>query len=387
MLKLSYFDRLSVKLTVAFLIAAISGVSLVDLLAYRFTSQEFSIFSSHVQNMEQMMGGAIGGMGGMMPQGMMQGTDFTQAESEFFNNFGRALWISGLSGAALALVLGLFFTRQIVSPVSRISKAARIISSGNLTQQVEVQGSDEIAELGKSFNSMAESLNKDREWRHQMLADIAHELRTPLFILQGNTEAMLEGVLPVNRENLTNIHEETLLLSRLIEDLRTLSLAETGHLKFQPSATDLKGLSLKILDGFKAQSAIKNIILSVEEGENPAIAMVDPGRTEQVVRNLLNNALQYTPENGKITIKITPGKKEIILTVIDTGIGILAEDLPRVFDRFYRADHSRARSTGGSGLGLAIVKQLIEGQGGQVWVESTPGKGSAFSLSVPAVNY
>lgn len=389
MLKFTYFNRLSVKLTVAFLITAISGVSLVALLAYVFTSQDFSTFTGHVQRMEQMMGSKPGGMGdmmkGMMGQGMMQEINLAQAEREFFENFERALWISVLSGVALALILGFFFTRQIVSPVGNISRAARIISSGNLNQRVEVQGSDEIAELGRSFNSMAESLNKDREWRHQMLADIAHELRTPLFILQGNTEAMLEGVFPASKENLTTIHQETLLLSRLIEDLRTLSLAEVGQLKFQPVATGLKELSSKILEGFKAQSAAKNISLSLEDDGNPAIAQVDPGRMEQVIRNLLTNALQYTPEGGKISVKIASDEEKITLSVIDTGIGIPAEDLPRVFDRFYRVDRSRARSTGGSGLGLAIVKQLVEGQGGRVWAESTPGTGSTFSFSVPVV--
>lgn len=387
MLKLNYFNRLSVKLTTAFLIAAISGVSLVALLAYRFASQDFSTFTSHVQSMQQMMSGAAGGMGGMMGgtmgQGMMPGGDIGQAEREFLDNFGRALWISGLSGAALALVLGFFFTRQIVSPIGKIGKAARIISRGNLNQRVEVSGSDEIAELGRSFNSMAESLNKDREWRHQMLADIAHELRTPLFILQGNTEAMLEGVLPANKENLTTIHQETVLLSRLIEDLRTLSLAEVGRLQFQPVAVNLKELCLKIMDGFKAQSLAKNIILSLEEVKNPAMAMVDSNRTEQVIRNLLTNAFQYTLEGGKITIRIMSGKEGITLSVMDTGIGIPSEDLPRVFDRFYRVDHSRTRSTGGSGLGLAIAKQLIEGQGGRVWAESIPGKGSTFSFMIP----
>ncbi len=388
--KLSYFNGLSVKLTIGFLIAAISGVSLVALLAYRFTSQDFSTFTGHLQRMEEMMGGETGGMGGMMggrsAQGMMQGLDLVRAEREFLENFGRALWISGLAGAALALVLGFFFTRQIVSPVGKISKAARIVSGGNLNQRVEVRGSDEIAELGRSFNIMAESLNKDREWRHQMLADIAHELRTPLFVLQGNTEAMLEGVLPASKENLSTIHQETLLLSRLIEDLRTLSLAEVGQLRFKPAATDLKELSSRILEGFKAQAAANKISISLDDGAGQLAAWVDPTRTEQVIRNLLTNALQYTPEGGGITIKITQDSGKLTLSVIDTGIGIPQEDLPKVFDRFYRVDRSRARSTGGSGLGLAIVKQLIEGQGGQVLADSTPGKGSAFSFTVPVAN-
>lgn len=383
MLKLNYFNRLSVKLTLAFLVAAISGVSLVALLAYRFTSRDFTTFTSHIQGMEEIMGGS---MREMMGQGMMQGIDLTQAGKDFLDNLGRALWLSGIAGAALALMLGFFLARQIVAPISKISRASKIISAGNLNQRVEIQGSDEIAELGRSFNSMAESLNKDKEWRHQMLADIAHELRTPLFILQGNTEAMLEEVIPANRENLAAIHQETLLLSRLIEDLRTLSLAEVGQLKFQLATVDLKELSSKILEGFKTQAAAKNIILSLIAEETTAVAFVDSGRTEQALRNLLANAFLYTLEGGKISIRIARIKEGIEMSVIDSGIGIQPEDLPRVFDRFYRVDRSRSRSTGGSGLGLAIVKQIIESQGGQVHAESTPGKGSTFTFSIPAAS-
>lgn len=389
--KFHFINSLSFKLTLAFLIAATSSVALVAFLAYQFTSSDLAAFTSHVQRMEQMMGGTMremmGSMRKGMGQGMMSGLAFGDAAEEFQNSFSKALWLSGLSGAALAIVLGLLFTRQIVSPISKIRTAARIVSGGDLRHRVQVQGSDEIAELGRSFNYMAESLNKDRELRHQMLADIAHELRTPLFILQGNTEAMLEGVLPASKENLSTIHQETLLLSRLVEDLRTLSLAEVGQLKFQAEATDLKELSLKIADGFKAQAAVKKINLSVEAECSPGgcpPAWVDPSRTEQVIRNLLTNAFQYTPEGGKITIKITPEGDMITLCVTDTGSGISPEDLPRVFGRFFRVDRSRTRGTGGSGLGLSIVKQLVEGQGGEVRAESTPGKGSTFSLTVPA---
>lgn len=378
MRSLNLFNRLSVKLTISFLIAATSGVALVALLAYRLASQSFATFNFHVQGMQQMMGGM---MGGMMGRGRMP--DLARASAEFLDSLGQAFWISGLAGAALALALGLFFTRQIVSPVSRVSRAAQLISRGDLTQRVEIRGSDEIAELGRSFNSMAEGLNKDREWRHQMLADIAHELRTPLFVLQGNTEAMLEGVLPADKNNLNTIHQETLLLSRLVEDLRTLSLAEVGQLKFQPVTTDLKALSMKAIEGFKSQFTAKNINFSLEVTGNHFMAIADPNRTEQILRNLLANALHYTPEGGNISVKIDSREDRLVVSVIDSGIGIDEKDLARIFDRFYRVDRSRSRSTGGTGLGLAIVKQLVEGQCGVVRAESTVGKGSAFSFSLP----
>lgn len=380
MIKSLKFNRLSIRLTLAFLIAATSGVALIALLAYRLTSQDFMAFYSHMQSMERMMSG-------MMGRGMMGGMNLALAQREFLDNLSRTLWIGGISGVALAFLLGAIFTRQIVSPLGKISRAAHLISRGDLKQRVEVKGPEEISELASSFNAMAASLNRDREWRHQMLADIAHELRTPLFILQGNTEAMLEGILPTDRQNLASLHQETLLLSRLVEDLRTLSLAEVGQLSFQPSSVDLKELCLKIMDGFKGQAAAQNIRLSLEtkEGQAHISAWADRGRLEQVIRNLLANAFQYTPEGGHITIKIASNREGITLSVMDSGIGIPPEDLPRVFDRFYRVDRSRGRSTGGSGLGLAIVKQLIEGQGGKAGAESTPGKGSAFFFTIPAV--
>ena len=213
--------------------------------------------------------------------------------------------------------------------------------------------------------------------------DIAHELRTPLSILQGNIEAMLDGVLEANTDNLTSIHQETMLLARLVEDLRTLSLVEGGRLRFQPGDTDLKSLSLQVIDGFQTQLASKNISVALEAPHDLPQAWVDPDRTAQVMRNLLSNAFRYTPEDGNITIRLTAGNDGITVAVTDTGAGIPPEDLPHVFDRFYRVDRSRTRSTGGSGLGLAIVRQLVEAQNGHVWADSVKGKGSTFAFRVP----
>ncbi|HEY83005.1 MAG TPA: HAMP domain-containing protein [Dehalococcoidia bacterium] len=376
MVKLGIFDRLSVRLTAAFLLAAILGVALVAVLAYRSTSSEFSAFIQHMEAMERMMGH------GMM-RGMMGGQTFAQAEREFLDNLGRTLWIAGLSGAALAMFLGYLFTRQIVAPLSKVSHAARRVAQGDLGQRVEIHGSGELAELGESFNLMAATLSRDQELRQNMVADIAHELRTPLSILQGNVEAMLDGVMEANAENLTLLHQEIVLLARLIEDLRTLSLAEAGQLRFQPQATDLKEVSRQVIDGFQAQMAAKKVNLRLEAPDDLPQAWVDPERIAQVMRNLLSNALRYTPESGDITVRLTPGSDGITVSVTDTGAGIAPKDLPYIFDRFYRVDRSRTRSTGGSGLGLAIVKQLVEAQGGRVWAESTPGKGSTFAFHVP----
>ena len=379
MFRVSVFNRLSIRLTAAFLLAAISGVALVAVLTYYSASSDFSDFLRHVEAMESMMGR------GMM-SGMMGGQTFAQAQKDFQDNLGRTLWVAGISGTALAIFLGYLFTRQIVAPLSKVTAAARRVAEGDLEQRVDIHGAGEPAELGESFNLMAATLSHDRELRRNMVADIAHELRTPLSILQGNIEAMLDGVMAANTDNLTSIHQETMLLARLVDDLRTLSLAEGGQLRFQPEDTDLRSLSLQVIDGFQTQLASKNISVALEAPHDLPQAWVDPDRTAQVMRNLLSNAFRYTPEDGNITIRLTAGNDGITVAVTDTGAGIPPEDLPHVFDRFYRVDRSRTRSTGGSGLGLAIVKQLVEAQDGRVWADSTEGKGSTFAFRVPHVS-
>lgn len=367
------FDRLSVRLTTAFLLAAVMGVALVALLVNKYISSDFSAFTRRMESMWQMMGGDM--MGGTI--------SFAQEAADFSKNLEQTLWIAGLFGAALAIVLGYLFTRQIVAPLDRVTTAARRVAEGDLTQRVKTSGSGELAELGKSFNQMATTLSRDQRLRQNMVADIAHELRTPLSILQGNVEAMLDGVLDTNTENLNSLHQETKLLSRLIDDLRTLSLAEAGQLKFYPEAIDMREVSSQVIDGFQTQFATKNLKVSLEATEDMPLAWVDSDRTAQVIRNLVSNAFNYTPEGGSITLRLTPGREGITVSVIDTGTGIPADDLPHVFNRLYRVDRSRTRSTGGSGLGLAIVKQLVEDQGGRVWVESQPGQGATFSFLVP----
>ena len=213
-----------------------------------------------------------------------------------------------------------------------------------------------------------------------MVADIAHEIRTPLSILQANVEAMQDGILETSAGNLASLHQETLLLARLIEDLRTLSLAESGQLRFHPRDTDLKDLFSRVIEGLQTQFASKNVELALEAPDELAAVMADPDRIEQVVRNLLNNAYHYTSEGGLVTVKLVPDGSGVTASVTDTGVGIPPENLPHIFGRFYRVDRSRARTTGGSGLGLAIVKQLVEAQGGRVWASSQIGKGSTFSF-------
>ncbi len=369
-------DRLSVRLGAAFLLAALAGIGLVAVLAYQNTSNEFNSFLAHVEAMERAMGGGMMG-------GMMGSRAFLQAQRDFLDSLGQTLLIAGISGALLAIILSGLFARQIVRPLDKVASAARRVAGGDFNQRVEISGSSEIAELGQSFNTMAATLSHDRETRQKMAADIAHELRTPLSILQGNVEAMLDGVMQTDRKNLESLHQETAHLTRLVEDLRILSLAEAGQLSFQPVSTDMRKLAGQITETFRTRFSQKNIRFSLETPDDLPPALADPDRTAQVLRNLLNNALQYTPEGGQVTVKLTPEQESITISARDSGSGIPAEHLSRIFDRFYRVDRSRRRSTGGSGLGLAIVKQLTEAQGGRVWAESEPDQGSSFFVRLP----
>ena len=380
-----FYNRLAVRLTAAFLLSATLGVVLVAVVTWQVTSSGFTNFVNHVNAMNGMMGGGSGGgmMGGGAGNGLMFG-QYTQDALNFLDSLTRTLWLVGLAGVALALVLGWLFTRQIVAPVAEVSSAARRIAGGDLSGKVTARGAEELTDLGHSFNAMAGELTRDREMRQNMVADIAHELRTPLSVLRANIEAMQDGVLEPTADNLASLHQETAVLARLIDDLRILSMAESGQLKYHFEKTDLSALCARIIGGMRALFASKDIALTYEAPARVPEVNIDADRIEQVLRNLLNNAHRYTPEGGAVTVKVAAEGGSLVVSVQDTGPGIGPEDLQKVFNRFYRVDPSRARRTGGSGLGLAIVKQLVEAHCGEVRAESTPGQGSTFSFRLPA---
>jgi two-component system sensor histidine kinase BaeS len=382
--KRRFYNRLAVRLTAAFLLAAVLGVVLMAVLTYRVTSSGFTDFVDRVNAMNGMMGNGAGSGQGMMGGGggMMFGP-YTQDALDFLGGLTRTLWLVGLASVVLALALGWLFTRQIVAPVEEVSTAARRIAGGDLSKKVTARGADELTDLGASFNAMADELHRDRELRQSMVADIAHELRTPLSVLRANIEAMQDGVLEPTGDNLASLHQETAVLARLIDDLRILSMAESGQLQYHFQKTDPAALCDRVVEGMRALFAARDITLELEAPDRVPQVNADADRIEQVLRNLLNNARRYTPEGGKVTVKLGAAADGVEVSVKDTGPGIGPEDLARVFDRFYRVDPSRARRTGGSGLGLAIVRQLVEAHGGKAWAASTPGEGSTFSFRLP----
>jgi two-component system OmpR family sensor kinase/two-component system sensor histidine kinase BaeS len=309
--------------------------------------------------------------------------------TEFVGALNRSTWLSSSVAGAVALLLGLFLFRQIVSPVRAVTGAAQRIAAGDLEQRVPVSSDDEVGQLARSFNQMADALAADRQLRRNMIADIAHELRTPLSVMQANLEAMVDGVLPADAQEIASLHDETLLLTRLVSDLRLLSLAEAGQLKLERAPTDLGELVRRVVDPLRVQAETSQIAVVPEVLPGVPTISADGDRIAQVLGNLIHNALRYTPAEGRITVRTAPHREDggalgALVEVSDTGSGIAPDELPFVFDRFYRADKSRTRASGGSGMGLAIARQLVEAHGGRIWVQSREGTGTTFAFVLPA---
>lgn len=304
--------------------------------------------------------------------------------NEFRRSVSLSVLISGGIAGVVALLLGSLLFFQVIRPMRQLSRAAHGIAAGDLTQRVSLNSDDEVGELAYSFNTMAESLQRMEQQRQNMVADIAHELRTPLSVIQSNVEAMLDGVLPASPEELESIHQETVLLNRLIGDLRTLSLAEAGQLTLDKQPIDLGDVVARVVEKYRLRAEEHGVTLSAEIAPRLPQVLADAARVEQVVVNLVENALRYgVSSSGRVMLgaRVVPGGVEA--WVKDAGPGILPDELPHVFERFWRSEKSRSRQTGGSGIGLALVKQLTEAHGGRVSVESTPGQGATFRIVLP----
>ena len=293
-----------------------------------------------------------------------------------------SLW-SSLAAFGLAILVGAFTAGRITGSVLHLRDAAAQIDLRDLSRRVPVEGNDEIADLASTFNRMCERLEAAERSRRQLLADTAHELRHPLAVLQGHLDLMQDGKVEINQESLLPIQDEVIRLTRLVADLRDLSLAEVGQLSLYPAAVDPGALLNTLMANLGPVAAAKEITLTADIAPDLPTLRADLDRLRQVVVNLLSNALHFTPPGGRVSVRAWQEGGQFRLTVADTGPGIAPDDLPHIFDRFYRADKSRSRGTGGSGLGLAIVRSLVELHGGQVTAESTLGQGSRFAVSLP----
>jgi signal transduction histidine kinase len=271
--------------------------------------------------------------------------------------------------------------RRISRPLDQLVEASNKVAEGDYSVRVEEKGLPEIYALMRGFNSMAERLQINDQQRRSMLADISHELRTPITVIQGNVEGILDGLYPADEARLKSIIEETQILSRLVDDLRTLALAESGALHLKREPTNVAELIRDAVSGFEAQMKEKEIRveMSLNGGED---ANIDPQRVREVLTNLLSNALRYTPRGGEIHVRLADAasgvERNVTISVQDNGPGIEPDILPHVFDRFYKSSDS-----GGMGLGLSIAKYLVEAHRGKIWVESDLGQGTKISFTLP----
>jgi len=286
--------------------------------------------------------------------------------------------------ALLALAGTALLSRRVLRPIGVLTSAAHRLGAGDLSLRVPAVGRDELAQLARSFNRMADSLQRGEERQRRLVADVAHELRTPLANLRGYLEALKDGVLPISPELFASLHEEAVLQQRIVDDLQDLALAEAGVLAYHMASTDLTELLETCRNAQQAVAEAARVTLRVA-ADGPVVALVDPDRLRQVLGNLVANAVRATPAGGSVTLDAAgPVGGWATLTVRDTGVGIAAANLPHVFDRFWRADAARGRATGGSGLGLAIARQIVADHGGQIRVESQPGAGTTFTIALPA---
>jgi two-component system, OmpR family, sensor histidine kinase BaeS len=280
--------------------------------------------------------------------------------------------------AILFLVLGVLALRRLVVPLDDLLNAADKVGRGDYSVRVGEKGSREMRSLARAFNNMASRLTINDEQRRELLADVTHELRTPLTVVQGNLEGMLDGVYQPDERNLRSLLEETNILSRLVEDLRTLALAESGAIQLKKELVDLSMLIKDTLLAFKTQADTAGVLLTVKTTEDLPLFNIDPGRIRQVLSNLIANALRYTPSGGNINIGYWQSDGNACLDVQDTGPGIPPEELPHVFERFYKTADS-----GGMGLGLAIARHLVEAHSGSISAESQLGTGTTMHIVLP----
>jgi signal transduction histidine kinase len=337
------------------------------------------LFADHVA---RMMG--AGGRGRMMGPGAAGPAALDAALEESFRSaLLQGLTVAGAAAGVAALGASALVTRRIVGPVTRLAAASRRIAAGRYDERV-AEADGELGDLGASFNEMAASLATTERRRSELIGDVAHELRTPVAVLEGTLEALLDGVAEPSQATWARLHDEAARLRRLVDDLQQLSRAEAGQIALAPTAVAPADLARAAVERLAEQFEEKGLTLRLDPADDLPPVLADRDRAVQVLTNLLVNALRYTPAPGSVRVRLEPAGQAVRFSVADSGMGIAAEHLPRVFDRFYRADRSRSRASGGTGVGLTIARALVEAMGGQIEAASAgPGKGATFSFTLP----
>ncbi|MCG3212137.1 MAG: Adaptive-response sensory-kinase SasA [Anaerolineae bacterium] len=358
------------KLLISYLLVIVVGIVTLALAAESVTP---TAFNRHMTGMQMMGGGQMG---------MQTLTD------DLYSNFRTALteallWAAGLATAS-AVIVSIFITRRVVTPVRHMMQASRHIAAGYYAERVPAASSDELGQLARSFNQMAAALEQTEAMRRDLIGTVAHELRTPLTNIKGYMEGLIDGVLPPEPETYQLVYREADRLQRLVSDLQELSRVEAGAFELHFTRVTVTGLIEQTAARLRPQFEEKDVKLQINVSPKLPPVQVDEDRIGQVLLNLVGNAMQYTPTGGAVTITAVPHNSEIHILVQDSGIGIAAEHVPHLFDRFYRVDKSRSRAGGGSGIGLTIARHLVEAHGGQIWAASPgPEQGSTFGFSLP----
>jgi signal transduction histidine kinase len=332
---------------------------------------------------DRMMMRHMGHASGMMGMGMTEGMRQASADA-FRDSIFQTLLISTFTASIVAVLIAILVSNRITAPLRRLVAGSHRIAAGDFGTRVVAAERDEIGELAETFNAMAAALEDAESRRVRLIGDVAHELRTPLTTLRGNLEGLLDGVVTPEPELWARLHGETVRLGRLVDDLQELSRVESGQLTLEIRPVAPARVIDAALARLLPQYAEKGVDLRAESSDELSMA-ADETRMVQVLTNLLSNALRYTPTGGLVTISARREGESVVTEVRDTGVGIPAEHLPHIFDRFYRVDRARSRALGGSGIGLTIARALVEAQGGRIWADS-PGsdKGSTFSVALPA---
>lgn len=308
-----------------------------------------------------------------------------QLEEGYLQRSRRSLWFAGLTAGIAAMLLSFFLIRQLTSPLRKLDYASRRVAAGEFSERVDIRSADELGRLADSFNEMAASLESSEQVKKQLIADISHELRTPISVVRTTLEGLRDGLIEPTQETLTALHDKILLTTRLIGDLHQLALADAGRLSMHPGACSIERILGTILETIGVQLEDEGIELIREVDSGLPMIEADAQRIEQVLLNLLANAIRHTPSEGSIHVRAKQVESTIHVTVCNSGPGLSEHDLSHVFDRFYRADEARA-GDGGAGLGLSIAKALIEAHNGRIWAENAPEGGACFVFSLPLLN-
>lgn len=383
--------HLGVKLFLSYFVVLFLGF-LVLVVTMNYTS--VAAFDRQIGTMAEFSGNGAGA--GAQGTGRQEGKPQSDAEletrhefrgrllEEFQKAFRSSLGISVVAAGIAALLVSFLLSRGITTPIFAMTEASQRLAEGKYDERVAIHTENELGQLAQSFNIMADKLERVEEMRRQLIGDVAHELRTPLTAIKGTMEALEDGVLPASADTYRDVQREAERLSRLVDDLQELSRVEAKAYKLSlvpvPFGTPLQTVEKRFMPLFAAKNVRFELVLP---DELPTVS-VDEGRLIQIFTNLLNNALYYTPEKGKVVLRVERKVDQLLVSIEDTGIGIPPDELKHVFTRFYRIDKSRSRHAGGSGIGLTITKHLVEAHGGTIWVESEgKDRGSSFKFTLP----